>query len=97
MESKKLSEDKTEKLVELALDFLTKEVKTQIDWYRKHGSYANQDRLIALAEKHVSELFEHRVEKAEAEGNEKEASVYDFMQSVLPVAVQILRSKKSAI
>jgi hypothetical protein len=50
-----------------------------------------------LAEKHVSELFEHRVEKAEAEGNEKEASVYDFMQSVLPVAVQILRSKKSAI
>ena len=64
---------------------------------RRVGIRIVRDRLIALAEKHVSDLFEHRAERAEAEGNERQAMICDLMQMLLPEAVQILRSKKSVI
>ena len=37
-------------------------LNTGAQWHM-HGSHASRDRLIELAEKHVTELFEHRAEK----------------------------------
>jgi hypothetical protein len=81
------------KLMELA-DIVTADLEEQIEWHRRHGSDASQDRLIALAEKHVSEVYEHRAEKAEAEGNEAIALGLDLLQRFVPACVQKLRMRK---
>jgi hypothetical protein len=39
------------------LELLIEQLEEQIKFLRRHGSDASRDRLITLAEKHVSELF----------------------------------------
>jgi hypothetical protein len=86
-------EQKFDQLMEL-LPLITEDLEEQIEWHRKRGSDASRDRLITLAEKHVTELYEHRAEKAEAEGDKSLARVCDLMQTLLPSCVESLRAKR---
>jgi hypothetical protein len=85
--------DAENKLIDRLCSIITEQLDEQIQWHRKHGSDANRDRLITLAEKHVAEVLAHRLEKAEAEGVEAPIIVgLKFMQQLLPICVQTMRA-----
>jgi hypothetical protein len=94
MSDQEEKEAKLEKQANKLLDLIIAELEEQITFLGKHGSDASRDRLIALAEKHVSEKYQHEAEKAEAEGDEREALNCDIMQQFVSIAVEKLRAKR---